>query len=262
MINKIIYYYQTFTGLHSILNNPITTTHIIVSSIHFGKDSKQTPYIHLNNYKPDNKQFISVWNECKQAHDKGITIMIMVGGAGGAYEVLFSNFELYYPMLKKLIQTYPYIKGIDLDIEESVSIKNVKKLINQITMDFGKEFIISMAPIASSLTSNYPGLGGFIYKDLIQSPEGQLINWFNGQFYFQYTKDIYDNCILNGYKPEQIVFGMIANIYDFDDALEEIKLIKQQYPTFGGVFVWEYFNCPPDPKNPNKWSELISKQLQ
>ena len=37
-MNKIIYYYQTFIGLQSILNNPIKTTHIIVSSIHFGKD--------------------------------------------------------------------------------------------------------------------------------------------------------------------------------------------------------------------------------
>ena len=36
--------------------------------------------------------------------------------------------------------------------------------------------------------------------------------------------------------------------------LQEIKQIKDEYDNFGGVFVWEYFNSPPDPTNPYKWS--------
>ena len=39
MSNKIVYYYQTFTGLNNLLkNNCKTITHINVSSIHFGKN--------------------------------------------------------------------------------------------------------------------------------------------------------------------------------------------------------------------------------
>ena len=262
MSQKIIYYYQTFTGLQPILSKKTPTTHIIVSSIHFGKDAKQ-PYIHLNDFKPDDKKFTSVWKECQEATDKGITIMIMVGGAGGAYEVLFSNFDLYYPMLKQLIETKPFIKGVDLDIEEGVSLTNVKKLINQLTKDFGTDFIITMAPISSSLTTDYPGLGGFRYKDLIQnSGEGKMINWLNGQFYFQYTKGCFENCVENGYDPKKIVCGMISSISNFDEALNQLKLIKKTYPDFGGVFVWEYFNCPPDRTHPEKWSEMIEKQFK
>ena len=43
MSNKIVYYYQTFTGLDNLLkNNCKTVTHINVSSIHFGKNEDNT----------------------------------------------------------------------------------------------------------------------------------------------------------------------------------------------------------------------------
>ena len=75
----------------------------------------------------------------------------MVGGAGGAFSQLFSNYQEYYKLLKKTVLEYPFISGIDLDIEETTKISDVKKLISQINIDFGKEFIISMAPVSASL---------------------------------------------------------------------------------------------------------------
>ena len=52
---RIIYYYQTFIYLENILNKEKPdVTHIIVYSIHFGLTSDNKPYIHLNNYPPDN----------------------------------------------------------------------------------------------------------------------------------------------------------------------------------------------------------------
>lgn len=265
-MNKIIYYYQTFVGLKSLLMRPITTTHIIVSSIHFGRDNKENLYIHLNDYKPDDKKFISVWEECKEASDKNITIMIMIGGAGGAYQTFFESNQTYiecYQLLLNLIKTYPFIKGIDLDIEEDVSITNVKRLIHDLNYDFGNEFIITMAPVASSLMYDYPGLGGFCYKDLLNSEEGKRINWFNGQFYFQYDKNTYDSVIENGYNPEKVVMGMISSGQNnLDESLIELKKIKAAYPKFSGVYNWEYFNSPPEPSNPYKWSEIIYSILK
>ena len=95
MVNRIIYYYQTFVGLRPILDqNPIKVTHIHLSSFHFGLDSNNQPYIHLNDFPPDNKRFENVWEEIKEARQKGIKIIFMIGGAGGAYGALFSNFEV------------------------------------------------------------------------------------------------------------------------------------------------------------------------
>ena len=55
--------------------------------------------------------------------------MLMIGGAGGAYTELFRDFKRYYPLLKQLLSKKTFIGGIDLDIEESVDINQVKMLI-------------------------------------------------------------------------------------------------------------------------------------
>ena len=41
----------------------------------------------------------------------------------------------------------------------------------------------------------------------------------------------------------------------YDDS--EIKKIKDQYPTFCGIFDWEYLNAPPDTNDPSQWAKLI-----
>ena len=96
-IPKIIYYYQTFNSLQPILYQATPVTHIHLSSIHFGNNLDNSPYIHLNDYPPNNKIFDSVWKELSQAEKYNITTILMVGGAGGAFTNLFSNFDIYYP---------------------------------------------------------------------------------------------------------------------------------------------------------------------
>lgn len=264
MKSRIIYYYQTFTGLDSILYKNTPVTHIHLSSIHFGVTFDKKPYIHLNDFQPDNPNFNSLWIDIKKAYDLGIKIILMVGGAGLAFNQLFSNFEAYYKLLFDLIKSRPYISGIDLDVEEEIDISKIKYLINRINKDFGPSFIITMAPVQSSLQSDEPGFGGFIYKDLFNSPEGKRINYFNGQFYIDFSFESYKNVIANGYPPSKIVMGMDSNQFDstnFNNALNTIKSIKNVYNDFGGVFVWEYFNCPPDPKNHSKWSIKINSYI-
>ena len=100
---KIIYYYQTLTSLQPILYSN-TVTHIHLSSIHFGATNNE-PYIHLNDNSPYDSVFDDVWKELFIANNNNIKIILMVGGAGGAYFNLFSNFEVYYGMLKTLIDT-------------------------------------------------------------------------------------------------------------------------------------------------------------
>jgi hypothetical protein len=157
-------------------------------------------------------------------------------------------------MLYDTLKSLPFIKGIDLDIEESVSIINVKKLINSIVYDFGKEFIISMTPLGSSLAIDEPGLGGFIYKDLFNSPEGSFIHYFNCQCYYNFDSEIFNAIVDNGYPPNKIVMGMLSSQYNQNTKLtifSEIQSIINKYPNFGGVFDWEYFNAYP---SDNGWS--------
>lgn len=254
-MSRIIYYYQTFNGLKSIFYKDCPVTHIHLSAIHFGNNKDGSPYIHLNNDVPDDPKFDSVWKDIKTAKEQGIKIILMLGGAGGAYTDLFKHYDTYYPMLKKTIQDHSSITGIDLDIEESVDINNVKKLINDIIKDFGSDFCIAMAPVAYSLETNNSGMGGFSYKDLYNSPEGKYIQYFNGQFYNSYQPSDYETAIENGYPANKVVMGMISG-QDMDNALSTLKTLKAKYPDMGGTFIWEYFNAP------SQWEKSVADALK
>lgn len=249
-------YYQTFTSLKPILTHPSPVTHIHVSSIHFGIDNNNSPYVHLNNQSPYDYKFDKVWDELEQAAKMGILVKVMVGGAGGGYSTLFSNFKVYYSFLADLLRAKPFISGVDLDIEEPCSIKNVKLLIRTLKEDFKNKLTISMAPIQSSLETDEPGMAGFVYKDLLQSPEGKLIDYFCVQFYSDFSCDAYDQIVKNGYLPEMIVMGALAGSTN----LSEIEKCVEKYKTnFGGAFVWEFCFAKPSPL---QWAQNVNTAIK
>ena len=261
---KTIYYYQTFVGLHDLMNHVQDIDVIIVSSIHFGKDKSGKKNIFLNDNIPYDSIFSDLWIETEKLSVQGCNIMLMMGGAGFAYKELFSDFNTYYPLLKQLIMEKSWIKGIDLDVEEHTRMEDIKMLINQLVKDFDPnengEFIITMAPVSSTLITDGSSFAGFNYKELYNSIEGDHVHWFNTQCYDSFSYDTYDSIIKNGYPPEKIVMGMESgqfNESNFKEALYEIKKIKDKYPDFSGVFDWEYLNAPPNKTDPSDWTRLI-----
>lgn len=255
---KIVYYYQTFIGLEDLLNNKcITVTHINLSAIHFGKNQDGSNYIHLNDNNPFNLCYDKLWSEIEEA-SKYCKIYLMIGGAGSAYNTLFSDFDSYYNLLKDLLEKKNFIKGVDLDIEENVNLNDIKMFMRKMKTDFPyMEF--SMAPLASSLINDVPGMGGFVYKELYESEEGKLIEHFNVQSYSDYSLEIFDNIVKNGYVPNKIVLGTISS-QDINSIITEVEKIFSKYNLkFGGIFNWEYFDSPPGaPKNPEVWSQIMS----
>lgn len=262
---RIIYYLQTVEqGISQILRPEPLVTHIHLSAIHFGKNLDGSDYIHLNDSLPSSPSYNEIWNQLYEASQIGIRVVLMIGGAGGAYKALFSNFEVYYQLLTETLRTHPQITGVDLDIEEDVRLEDVKMLINRIHKDF-PYFIISMAPVQYSLQTNEPGLGGFSYKELFNSPEGKLISYFNGQFYIDFSVNAYEQCISNGYPPQMIVMGMLSsqfNSSEFDSACKIIEYLADRYSDIGGAYNWEYYDAEPGgTNNPQLWSERIHKAL-
>jgi hypothetical protein len=265
-MNKIIYYYQTFTGLEDVLNQkPRVVTDIIISSIHFGLNIDGSPYIHINDNNPDDKTFNAMWSEAFIASDMGINVHLMLGGAGGAFVDLFENFEVYYKLLLDLINSKQFINGINLDVEESIGLDKIITLIERLDKDLDKDFQITLAPVSFALVTDTSGMGGFSYKDLKNSHVGDRISQLNGQFYGDFTFETYDNVIKNGYSEEEIVIGMLGSEYDqnsMKDACAEVKKIVAKYPNFAGVFVWEYCIAPPDKVNHALWAKMISNAIK
>ena len=257
------YYYQTFVGLHKLLDHVQDIDVINISSIHFDEDKSGTKNIYLNDNIPSDPIFDPMWTETESASVQGTTIMLMIGGAGGAYTNLFKDFDIYYPMLRSLLQEKSFIRGIDIDVEEEVTLDNVKSLIRLLKYDMGADFLITMAPVSESMITDGSGMGGFSYKELYSSYEGSLVNWFNVQCYGSFSHETYDQIIKNGYPPEKIVMGMESGQFDkttFQKALDEVKKTLDHYPTMSGVYDWEYLNAPPDEHDPSAWAKLMKRQ--
>lgn len=262
MTSRTIYYYQTFIGLDKLLTHMSDIDVVILASIHFGTNTDNSPYIHLNNKSPNDVGFNKVWEQSEILSKNSTDILLLIGGAGGAFTDLFNSYTVYYKLLQELLQEKKFIKGVELDIEESVKLEDVKMLLVDLNKDFGDDFIITMAPVAYSMTSDAVGMGNFIYKDLYSSLEGRHINWFNVQSYGEFSENIYKSIVDNGYPPEKIVLGMLASEFgenNFNSVLETIKNIKIRYPDMAGIDVWEYFESPPDKNDPSMWAKLVKE---
>lgn len=283
---RIIIYYQTLISLQPLIQlldtyqmtdtfynyikyllnietqkTPLVT-HITLASIHFGKNHDNSLYIHLNDTDPTNNKFTNVYKELeeiKQIKNTNININInlLIGGAGSAFETLFSDYESYYSILKTTIEnTLTFIDGFNLDIEEQVTLENIIKLVNDLKRDFPQKDII-FAPLSSSIATDEPGMGGFSYKDL-DNAIGDQIAYYNVQCYSEYTTDLFNQMVANGYKANKLVMGMLTG-QDFASIETELNKLSN-ISDFGGVAVWEYFNAPPDsPSEPYKWLEIMNK---
>src|SRR5215469_4045056 len=273
---RIIYYYQTQynNGVYVSLapvwktKNPNTglpyTTDLIIAAFHLGYDSNNQPYIHLNDNVPSDPMFDVMWPQVHRLQNLGITTRMMLGGAAqGSYADLFAHWSTFYPILRHTLKQYR-LNGIDLDVEENVTLPQIERLINKLHTDFGPTFDITLAPVATALT-NGPNLSGFNYPQLYASKVGPDIAWFDTQFYSGFgslgSVSSYENVINFGYPPDIIVAGMIANPQDGGGFVpmatveNTVSQLVAAYPTFGGVFAWEYFNAlPGGPAKPALWS--------
>lgn len=280
---RVIYYYQTqysggvYVSLAPVwrTKNPNTglpyTTDVIIAAFHLGYDSNNQPYIHLNDNPPGDPMFDVMWPQVRHLRELGITTRMMLGGAAqGSYADLFSNWSTFYPILKQTLRRY-HLNGIDLDVEENVSLADIEKLIKRLNADFGSSFDITLAPVATALT-NGPNLSGFNYPTLYASKVGPDIAWFDTQFYSGFgslgSVSSYENVINFGYPPGIIVAGMIANPQDgggfvpIQTVANTVSQLVATYPTFGGVFAWEYFNAlPGGPAKPAQWSQVMGQAM-
>ena len=151
-----------------------------------------------------------------------------------------------------------HLDGIDLDIEENVNLNCALALLRQFDADFGHEFILAMSPVATALMPVGVSISGFYYKTLDQKatsstrPNGKLVSYYNCQLYDNWgdssSPSDYESIINNGFIPSRVVMGVFSNPadgdgwYNISTYKSTIKQLQSQYPKFGGVIGWEYFN--------------------
>ncbi|KAJ4335857.1 hypothetical protein N0V87_005839 [Didymella glomerata] len=287
---RLIVYHQTIHDPHGncnsllpLLTNNTGVTHVIVAAIHLNDEPGN---ITLNDHRPDDKRFDQLWGEVSWLQGSGVKVLGMLGGAAkGTFERLGGDdesFEAHYIPLHAIITIYK-LDGLDLDIEEQIPLATATRLIARLRADFGPDFLITMAPVATALIPDpnipphlrpprpmlasgpspnplhptLPHLSGFSYPELECSVYGKEIAWYNTQFYCGWgdagTTAWYDAIIAAGWKPEKVVLGVVTNPGNGAGHVPVRKLrdvcalLREKYKSigtgFGGVMGWEYFNC-------------------
>ena len=203
----------------------------------------------------------------------GVPVLGMLGGAAkGSFTRLDGDealFEAYYQPLRSMIQTYK-LDGLDLDVEEAMSLAGIIRLVDRLKADFGPSFIVTLAPVASALQGGRH-LSGFDYEAL-EVMRGASIGWYNTQFYcgwgdMQNTLG-YDMMMGFGWPAQKVVVGVVTHPgngsgYVAPEILRPVlTALRAKYPAFGGVMGWEYFNSlPGDMARPWEWAAFMARAV-
>lgn len=259
-------YYQTqydgdrYVSPLELTANGAPVTDVLVGAFHLNSPEE----VSLNDDPPDAAKFDQMWADLGALQGQGVQVLGMVGGAAqGSFQRLDTEFDTYYPVLKNIISTYK-LDGVDLDVEEEMSQAGIERLVRSLRADFGPEFQITLAPVASALSGG-GNLSGFDYEELYRNVGGD-ISWFNAQFYNGWgdassTAD-YDAIINRGVIPaRKVSLGVLTNsgnggsgYVDVAGLRSTLTALKDKYTDFGGATGWEYFNAQPaDGSGPWQW---------
>ncbi|HZE40791.1 MAG TPA: glycosyl hydrolase family 18 protein [Stackebrandtia sp.] len=269
-----VYYQTQYSGDTYVSPLPLAdngATDVIVGAVHLNaKDSANI--VTLNDNPPGDSRYDQMWADLDAVKAKGVKVTAMVGGAAkGSFQRLDTDFDTYYPVLRDLVSKYK-LDGVDLDVEEDMSLAGIEKVIDALRTDFGDGFIVTLAPVATDLSGG-GGLSGFNYDDLYRD-RGDKISWFNTQFYCGWgsldsTSDFDAIAGHNVVPASKVVAGTLTNpdncgsgYVDIDTLKSTIGSLKQKYPDFGGIAGWEYFNSlPGGTDSPWQWSKEVSGAL-
>lgn len=276
---RLITYYQTHhdsSGKHisalPLITKPgISLTHLILAAIHINEDPRN---LTLNDHPPGHPRFQALWAEMRILQASGVKVMGMLGGAAkGSYERLDGDdaqFERYYAPVRDLVRERA-LDGLDLDVEEEMSLGGVIRLIDRLKGDFGSGFLITLAPVAAAMLDPLNNLSGFDYEAL-EVMRGRQIAWYNTQFYCGWgdctSPAMYELMLVKGWSPEKLVIGLVTNPDNgrgwvpWEVLGVVLNLIRSRYPRFGGVMGWEYFNgLPGGSQRPWEWAKRMTELL-
>jgi len=282
--HRVLVYYQTQYDPTLPPNSPfghyVTTlpligaiTHLLLAAFHINFADVS---VHLNDFVPEAPFFDHMWQDIAILQKNGIKIIGMLGGsAPGTYVPCLNAtlFPTYYPVLRNYIRRFK-LDGMDLDVEEDVPLDDIIRLIKQLKHDFGNDFIITLAPVASALEEG-GNLSGFDYIQL-ESKVGNLISWYNAQFYSGFGSFFPDDQYLEivkfgkGLDPSRLVATTVTNpadafgFFDISEIQQSIvDLASMQHFSFGGVAGWEYWNSLPGGSNqPYLWAQIMAKTMK
>ncbi|POX36336.1 chitinase [Streptomyces sp. Ru73] len=274
---RLALYYQTqytngtYVSPLGLTEHGTGATHVLVAAVHLNDVNGPYAPVHLNDDPPEAAKFDAMWRDLKTMQGQGVRVLAMLGGAApGSFRRLDTEFGTYYPLLRDFLRRYA-LDGVDLDVEEDMSLAGIVRVIDALRADFGPDFLITLAPVASALAGG-GNLSGFDYEQLYRHRGGDIA-WFNAQFYNGWgslasTRD-YDAVVRRGLIPAaKVVAGALTSPDNGNGHVglatlkKTVGALRTKYSGFGGVAGWEYFNSQPGGTDaPWQWAAEVSTAL-
>jgi chitinase len=255
-----------------LVRNNTGITHVILAAFHLNAPNPE--HITLNDDPSHHSMYDALWAEVPLLQQSGVKVLGMLGGAAkGTFSCLDgdqSQFESYYAPLLAMIRRHG-LDGVDLDVEEPMSLVGIVRLIDRLKADLGEGFFITLAPVAAALLG-IGNLSGFDYRQL-ESQRAGSIAWYNAQFYNGWgpAEDprMYAAIVAQGWSPARVVYGLLTNPGNGSQGYvprekigQVLAMLVEQFPNFGGVMGWEYFNSMPGQRErPWEWAAEMSLSM-
>ena len=264
------YHHGTFVSILPLIKTE--ATHVVIAAIHINSRESIT----LNDDPYQSPKNVPLWSEVHTLQQEGFKVLGMLGGAAqGTFIKLDGNiesFEAYYSLLYQMV-SWTGLDGLDIDVEEAMSIAGIIRLIHRLKLDFGQDFLITLPPIATAMV-NQQNLSGFDYE-VLEKAFAANVAWYNVQFYngwgsMKTTKD-YERIIARGWPASKVVVGLVTNPENGTGWVPDkllrgtLTALRMKYPDFGGVMGWEYFNSMTEEDghgNPWCWAQFMGKTLR
>ncbi|MFF3159756.1 chitinase [Streptomyces sp. NPDC057910] len=227
------------------------------------------PILTLNSDIPSAPKYAPMWRDIAALQAKGVKVTALLGGAAhGTYALLDADFDRYYQPLHDAIAAHN-LHGIDLDIEEQFTEATAEKLITRLRADFGRDFLITLAPVPGDLTRPAGSSLPDVDYPTLEAHVGFKINWYVAQFYCGNgtlaTTAGYDAIIKNHFPASKLIAGAITwstrdcgGYVNMPTLQKTLSTLATRYPGFAGVAGWEYapstdVSAPGCPTGPADW---------
>ncbi|MFF9900068.1 glycosyl hydrolase family 18 protein [Streptomyces longispororuber] len=276
---RVVVYYQTqytngtYVSPLNLTAQRTGVTDVIVAAVHLNDVNGPYAPVHVNDDPPSAAKYDQMWRDLKTLQGQGVHVLAMVGGAApGSFTRLDTEFDTYYPLLRDFVRRYG-LDGVDLDVEERMSLAGIERVIDALRRDFGPGFLITLAPVGSALSGG-GNLSGFNYERLYRDRGGDIA-WFNAQFYNGWgsmaSTSSYDAVMRRGLVPaSKVVAGTLTDPSNGGSGYVDVARLKStirslvaRYPQMGGVIGWEYFNSQPGgTAQPWRWAAEVSAALK
>ncbi|KAJ7330843.1 chitinase 3 [Mycena albidolilacea] len=218
-------------------------------------------------WKPDDPALDWAWSEMCQVQQAGVAVSMFLRSG---FHLLNNEttFDARYAPLHGLL-TRRKFDGIDLDIEDdAITLNTMVKLIRRLRADFGADFVITLAPVATALAGG-KNLSQFSYTAL-EKQVGDDIAWYNAQFYGtgDLTIDAFDAVVSNGWDPARFTIGMASSpdfqtgMFPLSDLHAVFANITAKHPRVRGMAGFDYYDqCPGGWAAPWQWPIWAAAQL-